>query len=154
MVYEPPAVQYHGALSDILRGLFPRLRKRRPGMDRRIELILHSIDSHKGSIGWDLDHACREVRLDISSAHAARLFKRHTGLGVREYARKKRLLMAAQRLKTTDRSVKEIAQDKWQHGVALRPSSQELRTTYSVRVLAPIADSECHRRSETSWPSA
>jgi len=109
MVYEPPAVQYHGALSDILRGIFPRLRKRRPGMDRRIELILHSIDSHKGSIGWDLDHACREVRLDISSAHAARLFKRHTGLGVREYARKKRLLMAAQRLKTTDLSVKEIA---------------------------------------------
>jgi len=109
MVYEPPVVQYQGALSDILRGLFPVPRKERRGMDRRIVKLLQFIDSHEGRIGWDIDHACQELRLDISGAHAARLFKRHTGLGVREYARKKRLLMAAQRLKTTDLSVKAIA---------------------------------------------
>src|SRR6266850_661544 len=36
MVYEPPVVQYQGALSDILRGLFPVPRRERRGMDRRI----------------------------------------------------------------------------------------------------------------------
>jgi AraC-like DNA-binding protein len=78
-------------------------------MDRRIVKLVHFIDSHEGSIGWDLDHACRELSLDISGAYAARLFKRCTGLGVREYAKKKRLLMAAERLKNTDLPVKVIA---------------------------------------------
>jgi len=71
--------------------------------------LLHFIDSNDGSIGWDLDHACRELRLDISGAYAARLFKRCTGLGVRQYAKKKRLLMAAERLTTTDIPIKAIA---------------------------------------------
>ena len=67
------------------------------------------IDSHSGHVGWNLEEACRELRLDISSAYAARLFKRSTGLGVREYAKKKRLSAAADLLKTTDLSVKAIA---------------------------------------------
>jgi len=71
--------------------------------------LVHFIDSQEGSIGWDLDHACRELRLDISGAYAARLFKRCTGLGVREYSKKKRLLMAAERLTTTDIPIKAIA---------------------------------------------
>jgi AraC-like DNA-binding protein len=109
MVYERPAVQYQGAFNDVLRRLFPRPRKDRPGMDRRTMKLLHFIDSHDGSVGWDLDGACRELRLDISGAYAARLFKHCTGLGVREYAKKKRLLMAAERLKITDLPVKVIA---------------------------------------------
>jgi AraC-like DNA-binding protein len=111
MVYESPAVQYQGAFNDVLRRLFPLPRKKRISvdMDRRIMKLLHFIDSHEGSIGWDLDHVCRELRLDISGAYAARLFKRCTGLGVREYSKKKRLLMAAERLTTTDIPVKAIA---------------------------------------------
>jgi AraC-like DNA-binding protein len=109
MVYESPAVQYQGAFNDVLRRLFPRPRKEQLSVDRRIMKLLHFIDSHAGSIGWDLDHACRELRLDISSAYAARLFKRCTGLGVREYSKKKRLLMAAERLTTTDIPIKAIA---------------------------------------------
>src|SRR5258708_21339225 len=109
MVYEPPAVRYRGAFNDVLRRLFPRPRTERPSTDRRIMKLLHFIDSHEGSVGWDLDRACRELRLDISGAYAARLFKRCTGLGVREYAKKKRLLMAAERLTTTDIPIKVIA---------------------------------------------
>src|SRR5467141_1084622 len=74
MVYESPAVQYQGAFNDVLRRLFPHPRKEQLSVDRRIMKLLHFIDSHDGSIGWDLDHACRELRLDISGAYAARLF--------------------------------------------------------------------------------
>lgn len=109
MVYESPAVQYEGAFNNVLRRLFPHRREERHSVDRRIMRLLHFIDSHEGSIGWDLDYACRELRLDITSAYAARLFKRCTGLGVREYAKKKRLLMAAERLTTTDIPIKAIA---------------------------------------------
>jgi AraC-like DNA-binding protein len=108
-IYEPPEVQYHGPLNDVLRRLFPNLCDARPRMDQRITKLLHFIDSHEGSIGWDLDRACRELKLDISGAHAARLFKRCTGLGVREYAKRRRLLLAAERLKSTDIPVKTIA---------------------------------------------
>src|SRR5258708_8550031 len=101
MVYESPAVQYQGAFNDVLRRLFPNPRKERPSMDRRIMKLLHFIDSHEGSIGWDLNHTCRELRLDISGAYAARLFKRCTGLAVREYAKTKRLFMSARRLTPT-----------------------------------------------------
>ena len=109
MVYESPAVQYRGALDDVLGRLFPLPRQGRPGVDWRIMKLLHFIDDHSGRVGWGLDHACRELRLEISGAYAARLFKRCTGLGVREYAKKKRLLMAAERLKITDLPIKVIA---------------------------------------------
>src|SRR2546429_9582669 len=109
MVYESPAVQYQGAFNDVLRRLFPQPRKEQLSVDRRIMKLLHFIDSHDGSIGWDLDHACRELRLDISGAYAARLFKRCTGLGVREYSKKKRLLMPAERVTTADVPIKAIA---------------------------------------------
>src|SRR5260370_19317779 len=90
MAYESPAVQYEGAFNDVLRRLFPYPRKERLSVDRRIMKLLHFIDSHEGSIGWDLDHACRELRLDISGANAARLFNRCTGLGGREDSKKRR----------------------------------------------------------------
>jgi AraC-like DNA-binding protein len=109
MTYEPPAAQYQGAFNAVLRRLFPRPQHGQLGMDGRIVKLLRFIDSHEGSIGWDLDHACRELNLEISGAYAARLFKHCTGLGVREYAKKKRLLIAAERLKSTDLPVKVIA---------------------------------------------
>lgn len=108
MAYEPPVLQYEGALGDVLHRLVPKPGKVRSAMDWRVRTLLQHIDSHTG-IEWDLKHACRELKLDISAAHAARLFKHYTGLGVREYAKKKRLLLAAERLTTTDLPVKVIA---------------------------------------------
>src|SRR5260370_23677194 len=108
MVYESPAVQYQGAFNDVLRRLFPLPRKEQLSVDRRIMKLLHFIDSNDGSIGWDLVHACRELRLDISGAYAARLFKRCTGLGVREDSKKRRLLMAGFRFTTTHNPTKTI----------------------------------------------
>jgi len=112
MVYEPPAVRYRGAFNDVLRRLFPRPRTERPSTDRRIMSFYISSTAHEGSVGWDLDRACRELRLDIFRCVCRRLFKRCTGLGVREYSKKKRLLMAAERLTTTDIPIKRSLQNR------------------------------------------
>lgn len=109
MPYEAPVVKWQGALDDVLRGFFliptvPLIRR-----DLRVSKLIHHIDGHQGSVGWDLDGACRELGLELSGPYAGRLFKRYAGLGVREYAKRKRLLASAERLKTTDLPVKVIA---------------------------------------------
>jgi AraC-like DNA-binding protein len=109
MNYESPAVRYQGGLDDLLHRLLPSFPVARNDGDQRIAKLTTFIDSHDGRIGWDLAHTCRELKLDISGAYAARLFKLSRGLGVREYAKKKRLSAAAELLRTTDLSVKAIA---------------------------------------------
>jgi AraC-like DNA-binding protein len=78
-------------------------------MDWRVCSLLLSIDTHAGNVEWDLERACGEVKLDISPTQVARLFKRWTGQGIREYAKGKRLRMAAEMLTATDLPVKTIA---------------------------------------------
>jgi AraC-like DNA-binding protein len=108
MTYEAPVLQYEGALGEVLHRLVPKPGRVKSAVDWRVCALLQHIDRHT-AIGWDLKHACQELKLDVSAAHAARLFKRCTGLGVREYAKRKRLLMAAERLASTDLPVKVIA---------------------------------------------
>ena len=109
MNYESPAVQYQGGLNDLLHRLLSNIPVARNDGDQRIAKLTDFIDSRDGRIGLDLEHTCRKLKLDISGAHAARLFKLSRGLGVREYAKKKRLSAAAKFLSTTDLSVKAIA---------------------------------------------
>lgn len=109
MNYESPLVRYQGGLNDLLHRLLPSIPVARNDVDQRIAKLTNFIDSHHGRIGSDLAHTCRELKLDISGAYAARLFKLSRGLGVREYAKKKRLSAAAELLRTTDLSVKAIA---------------------------------------------
>src|SRR5881227_4252035 len=60
---------------------------------------------------WRLDEICRQLDLCISARQARRLFKACTGLGIKEYAKKRRLEIAAQQLQATDEPVKAIAID-------------------------------------------
>src|ERR1700719_3252648 len=106
MIYEAPTVRYRGALNDLLQRLLPSPPASQDAVDQRIAKLAQYIDSHAGRVEWSLEEACRELKLDISGAYAARLFKCSTGLGVREYAKKKRLSAAAELLKTTDLPVK------------------------------------------------
>jgi len=78
-------------------------------MDWRISNLIESINSHTGGVDWSLEHICRGLGLGISPAYAGRLFKHHTGLGAREYAKKQRLQQAMLRLTTTDLQIKVIA---------------------------------------------
>src|ERR1700688_3522683 len=98
MIYESPAIERQAALKDVFHQTFLGTRGVGPKGDLRIAKLVEFIDKQEGSIGWGLQHVCRELRLDISGAYAARLFKRHTGIGIREYAKEKRLLTAAERL--------------------------------------------------------
>lgn len=109
MLYEAPAVQYRGAINDVLKTLFPHRLKTRSSTDWRITRLLHFIDGQEGRVDWDLDHACQELRLNISGPYAAQLFKQCIGLGIREYAKKRRLLLAAERLQIPDLPIKVIA---------------------------------------------
>lgn len=118
MFYEPPIVQYRGLINDVLCGLLPLRRKTRPSADWRITRLLHFIDAQKGRVGWDIDHVCQELRLYISGPYAARLFKQCTGLGIREYAKKSRLLLAAERLEIPDLPIKVIAAEFGYRSVA------------------------------------
>jgi len=108
MNYESPSVRYQGSLDGLFHRL-PGFPLERSNGDPRIAKLTDFIDSHEGRVGWDLTHTCRELKLDISAAYAGRLFKLARGLGVREYAKKKRLSAAAELLRTTNLSVKAIA---------------------------------------------
>jgi AraC-like DNA-binding protein len=107
--YETPAVRYQGALRDLLCCLLPCSPLARITGDQRIAELTDFIDRRDGRIGWNLEDTCRELKLNISAAYAARLFKRSTGLGIREYAKNRRLSAAAKFLAATDFSVKAVA---------------------------------------------
>jgi AraC-like DNA-binding protein len=77
--------------------------------DWRVERILHFVNTHDGKLGWDLNRLCAQLELGISGSHAAKLFSRHTGIGVREYAKRLRLTLAAHQILNTTDSVKRIA---------------------------------------------
>jgi AraC-like DNA-binding protein len=107
--YETPTFRYEGGLNDLLRSLLPCPPRARIEGDQRIAKLTDFIDTRNGRIGWNLNDTCRELKLNISAPYTARLFKLSRGLGIREYAKKKRLSVAAEFLTTTDLSVKAIA---------------------------------------------
>jgi AraC-like DNA-binding protein len=109
--YEAPTFRYEGGLNDLdlLRCLLPCPPRPRIDGDQRIAKLTDFIDNRDGRIGWNLKDTCRELKLNISAPYAARLFKLSRGLGIRDYAKKRRLAAAAELLTTTDLSVKAIA---------------------------------------------
>ena len=80
-------------------------------MDWRVFRLKQFIDNHAGGVDSGLKRACRQLGLDISLSRARYLFKRDIGLGVREYAKRERLLIAVERLIDSDVPVKTIASD-------------------------------------------
>ena len=69
------------------------------------------IDSTLGRVGVSMATIVRHLQLGVSAAHADRIFTRDTGMGVKDYSRRLRLLYAASRLAYTSHSIKEIAID-------------------------------------------
>ena len=103
-----------------LRELFDPVRERPSwnqlylsptGADWRVNRLLHFIDTGQGKLGWSLNRVCEQLELGVSGSHGAKLFKKHIGIGIREYAKRRRLVVAAEKLKATTLSVKEIAAD-------------------------------------------
>ena len=109
MTYEQPRVYRGTGIRSLIDRALREMPNPRPPADWRVECILRFIDAQGGKLGWDLNHVCVELELGISGTHAAKLFTRHTGIGIREYAKQARLTLAAQQLRMTTGSVKQIA---------------------------------------------
>ncbi len=107
-VYRPPTVSRVGAIVGLMNALVGESLKLKPGSDWRIIRLKEFIDIRAGNIG-DADPVCAQLELAISGRYAGMLFKRTFGIGIREYAMRQRLNLAAQRLRTTAKSIKEIA---------------------------------------------
>lgn len=117
MIYQPPRIQHRGALQPVLDHLIRQTFQpvatspSSTHLDWRVERLQLFINTVHGKLGWNLNSICKQLGLGVSGSHGARLFKKHTGLGIREYAKKKRLAVAADKLKNTTLSVKEISAD-------------------------------------------
>lgn len=109
MAYEQPRLHRGTGIRSLIDRALREMPNPRPPSDWRVEGILRFVDEQSGKLGWDLNDLCTQLELGITGTHAAKLFTRHTGMGIREYAKQVRLTLAAQQLRTTTVSVKQIA---------------------------------------------
>lgn len=86
-----------------------RLPEVLPNADWRVFRLQQFINGKDSRWGLRLADACREMDLGVSAPYAARLFRQHVGLSIREYTKRKRLYSALMYLETTSLSIKEIA---------------------------------------------
>jgi AraC-like DNA-binding protein len=100
MSYQTPIVKHLGIVRTFLDS---------PTMDWRIEKLKAFIDMNTDSAAWNFDDVCKQLELGISVYQASRLFGRSIGIGLRKYTARKRFERAAQRLRATSSSIKEIA---------------------------------------------
>ncbi len=111
MIYEQPVVLRWGSPREFLKLFFPKNTDTGVSEDWRVQKLKNLIDSDPARGLWCLDETCKQLGLGISGRQARRLFKACAGLGIKEYAKKKRLEAAAQQLRMTDAPVKAIAID-------------------------------------------
>jgi len=111
MAYDAPRLKLEGRMNEVLCRLIPKQQSTTDQTDWRVQRLAQFVCEHLDSVDWNLEKACRELKLGITAPHAARLFKRSAGIGIREYAKRKRLAIAADRLIKTDLPVKVIAME-------------------------------------------
>ena len=111
MVYEQPVVLRWGSPREFLNLFFSKPGEARGTEDWRVQKLRNLIDSDPACARRGLDEMCRQLGLYISGRQACRLFKACTGLGIKEYVKKRRLDLAARQLRTTDAPVKAVAID-------------------------------------------
>ena len=80
-------------------------------IDWRAKKLKDFIVNAPGKIHGNLRDVCGQLQLSLSDRQARRLFKDSTGISIREYARKRRLMLAAKQLQDTGDPIKVIAAD-------------------------------------------
>ncbi len=109
MIYGRPIIQTVKSLDSFFERLLPRTFPPPVDMDWRAKRLKDFVDSQPSKACWNLDNVCRELDLAMSARQARRLFMASTGMGIREYAKKRRLASAAEQLQATNVPVKAIA---------------------------------------------
>jgi AraC-like DNA-binding protein len=147
MNYEQPTIEVFARVSVLLTPFLVEPAKPNEQIDWRIRKIKQFIETQKGIAGSDLDNICRLLDLHISGTYAAQLFNESIGMGWREYAARYRLATAAERLKATSNSVKEIALELGYR----RPQdlSRGFKKTYG---LTPKDYRHLYHLLEVMWP--
>ena len=84
-------------------------------VDWRAEKLKDFIDSHSAGGRLSIEEVCKALGLHTSVRQARRLFKEAAGISMKDYTRKKRLVLAAKQLQSTDEPIKVIAADAGYH---------------------------------------
>jgi len=107
MVHEQDFVQRFETVESLIDQLFPQTIQ--GGMDWRAKKLKDFIDNAPGKVHGNLGDVRKELELSLSDSQARRLFKKSTGISIKEYARKRRLVLAAKQLQNTDQPIKVVA---------------------------------------------
>jgi AraC-like DNA-binding protein len=149
MDYEQPSIEVLALVWVFLNPFLFLIDTIKPNeqIDWRIRKIKELIENMNGTTGSDLGKICKHLNLHISGTYAAQLFNESIGIGWREYAARYRLATAAERLKTTSNSVKEIAVELGYR----RPQdfSRGFKKTYQ---LTPKDYRHLYHLLEVMWP--
>jgi methylphosphotriester-DNA--protein-cysteine methyltransferase len=109
MIHEQQFVQRFETAGSLANQLFQQGVARH--VDWRAKKLKDFIDNTPDKIRGNLHEVCGQLQLSLSDRQARRLFKDSTGISIREYARKRRLVLAAQQLQDTGEPIKVIATD-------------------------------------------
>src|SRR4029077_16856825 len=104
-------VERQGELDEFFDRLLPRKLDAPLGTDWRARRLKEFVDTYRDRVQWSLDDVCGQLGLALSGRQARRLFVASTGIGIREYAKKRRLAIAAEQLRATNAPVKAVAAD-------------------------------------------
>jgi transcriptional regulator GlxA family with amidase domain len=112
MIYEPPYCQMLETVGPFFDQLCPKPFKGSRDIDWRTERVREFIDHHPTKAQGNLGGVCKQLGLSMSDRQIRQLFiKDSAGVGIRCYAKNRRLVIAAGQLKTTEIPVKAIALD-------------------------------------------
>ncbi len=111
MIYKQPGIQILDSLDAFFDRVVPRSFDVTTGMDWRVKALKGFIDSHSAKVCWNVNDVSKELGLSLSGRQLRRLFKDSTGMGIREYAKNRCLISAAEQLRATHTLVKAIAVD-------------------------------------------
>jgi AraC-like DNA-binding protein len=109
MIYEQQFVQRYETVESLADQLFQQGLE--GNIDWRVKKLKDFIDNAPAKVHGSLGDVCKQLQLLLSERQTRRLFKDSTGISIREYARKRRLVLAARRLQNTDEPIKVVATD-------------------------------------------
>jgi methylphosphotriester-DNA--protein-cysteine methyltransferase len=112
-IWKPASIQELETLESLVDRLFPQGVA--SNIDWRAMKLKNYIDNAEGKVNESLGHVCSQLQLSLSDRQARRLFKESLGISMKDYARKRRLVVAAKQLQNTDEPIKVIATDAGYH---------------------------------------
>jgi methylphosphotriester-DNA--protein-cysteine methyltransferase len=142
VTYERPTVEVLGGVNVFFDQVLGQKLDVRAAMDWRTRKIKEFIDTHPLQGRQNLDGVCKQLGLSMSGRQARRLFKLSTGVGIRDYARNRRLAFAIKQLEVANTPIKAIAADLGFHSARqfrrhfkefFGLSPQEFRGVWSTR---------------------